>query len=202
MIIKILKAFMGVALISSSSMALAEGKFAYRQPMQGVDASPTFGMTSVEKQEYNMCLNEKIFLEEEIYYEEDEVDIVIPDNTFVLDIENGFYMLRTGYGDAVEYYWDGERVDSLGGAGGIHRYVDSPDEIKNSPYYDKFITSGYRVFVIRGSGSYEHQYSYVTYDGDYNTGEKEIKEVEKTRMVEQKTENYDWCVLNGYPTAN
>ena len=48
-----------IGLMASSSLALAEGKFAYRQPLQGIDVSPTFGMTKTEKQEYlnniDMC---------------------------------------------------------------------------------------------------------------------------------------------------
>lgn len=41
----ILKTVLAIGLVASSSMALAEGKFAYRQSLQGVDGQEYYGMS-------------------------------------------------------------------------------------------------------------------------------------------------------------
>lgn len=75
---KVLKTVLALGLVASSSFALAEGKFVFRQPLQGVDGQQYYGMSqsqiddAIAEQERlaqieadkAMCLNESTWMEE------------------------------------------------------------------------------------------------------------------------------------------
>ncbi|WP_083026541.1 hypothetical protein [Vreelandella lionensis] len=120
---RILKTVLAIGLVASSSLAVAEGKFAYRQQLKGVDASPTFGMTEQEKQEHlsnvEMCSNEGVFEtgehEETIIY---NVEITLEAGVPVYNKDFGTYWQVqncSAYPAGQAYprpHVDGKRVDN------------------------------------------------------------------------------------------
>ena len=167
---RILKMAVVIGLVASSSLAVAEGKFAYKQPLRGVNASPTFGMTETEKQEYT----ENVEMCEEQYNGWENGYSRYSNSTYV-NAQNQHY--HTSY----NLYINGNRV---------LRFSDprtAPHGQKVTDLHREVLserTDLYRVGDLKMSGSNGFQYWYyeITY----------LK----------KTENYDWCVDNGYQTAN
>lgn len=198
---RILKMAVIIGLVSSSSLAVAEGRFAYKQPLQGVDASPTFGMTVSERQ--SMCLTQEI-------------------TTKQVEKTRTAYKTELRQIDGVEMYdvslrEDGRAVDGgdyyffrRGGPG--HDTIRYKDEC-NLDFYHQ----GEEILEWCGKkfkfGEVRHNFTnHISTSGGiaylhpiYLISEQEVEvpyEETYTADVDIKSENYDWCVANGYQTAN
>lgn len=176
----ILKTVLAIGLVASSSFALAEGKFSYRQLLQGVDANPTFGMTQSEKDEYQtqkMCLKEFGEIQEErtkTSYKTETVTVNEPSRY------NSTHYWTKNYSTAKSNARYGSY--SCGGAG----------------YTASSCTSG-GVTIRKGAyqGSYRYSVS-ISYQDRVSVPYEETY----METVREKSDKYDWCVNNGYETAN
>jgi len=162
--------------------------------LQGVDANPIFGMTETEKQEYlanvEMCLKEEI-LEittwsggKNIFHwpsGETRMNNLIygqieENGTSDIVIGSSDHFLRK-YGQSTSSYIT---------------YI-TPDKSLGSPageYFD--LNSRFRVKVVNDKNQAEMIRGILRYP----------LYAEKETILNEKTENYDWCVNNGYQTAN
>lgn len=170
---KNLKRVLAIALLASSSLAFAEGKFAYQLPINGVKASPTFGMTENEKQDWKeeqeniaMCLNENS--QSGSYYNREANN----ENFFLEEVYRGKsgYMVTTEYREQVVMH-DGNVI-------GSHSGNTPSNALRNEYRGDSVITEN------SNSGYPRTEYNYYKIN------------------IEDETENYDWCVTNGYDTEN
>lgn len=180
-----LKTVLAIGLVASSSLALAEGKYAFRQPLQGVDANPTFGMSTqeierieaeklaqIEQENINMCSKERLDeVEENIItnYPKEERYITSSARSYITHATN------TGY---TQYFWDGPLIKSEYGMTSAPNGYEIGDYKESTSCCD-------RINNIR-------RYSIIKLA--YTDTETVIRE--------EKSENYDWCVNNGYKTAN
>jgi hypothetical protein len=178
-----------IGLVASSSFALAEGKFAYRQPLQGVNANPTFGMSQSQIDEANkieadkaMCLNEETYETEVVTYHKGSTSTWFtmdtnPDGTLTSSgVFNGISVLN-----GQKQWWYMGRAISRTTSNSVN-YGDSTFKqgAKGGEYYGGGCECWVPVYKI-------------------------IEETPATTTIStktEKTENYDYCVDKGYPTAN
>lgn len=258
-----LKTVLAIGLVASSSLALAEGKFTYRQLLQGVDASPTFGMTTTEKQAHQeklaniaMCakeekntVNEVIVVEEPVIVEKNITETIVEEEVIYTLASDEWYHLAEGNlpSDLISLYSSQGRPSasyhyrvSVGGDSKFVEFVFNGEVIKTGYTTHMGSSSGWYTdashitvapppgFSIGSYQSYGGVFLssdapsqngriynfYIINDSPYDfTGnvEKQVEstieveemiEVEKEIQVEKITENYDWCLSNGYETAN
>lgn len=170
---RILKMAVMIGLMASSSLAVAEGKFVYKQPLQGVDASPTFGMTSAEKQAWQEE-QETIAMCAEEYKESTTSYSREAGNQSYVRLMSVSLTTYNRYED--EYYLNGTRVYFYG------RYSGGGSTPRISGSKTGYSIGEQKDYEVTGSLNYRHRY----YEIIHNI----------------KTEKYDWCVSNGYQTAS
>ncbi|EHA17152.1 hypothetical protein [Halomonas sp. HAL1] len=185
-----LKTVLAIGIVASSSLALAEGKFAYRQPLQGVNASPTFAMTKSEKQFYEenkanieMCSVQKDEirnweLDQIRHYNGDFQDIIAG-----YAYDNGIFKIFVGSDisrviDSIDHSATGVMTEERLSGKVISNYLEV-----GAKYRARFHIDG----GVKEQGSTYQAYALY---------------LEKEKVISEKTENYDWCVANGYETAN
>jgi hypothetical protein len=164
----ILKMAVVIGLVASSSLALAGGKFVFREPLGGVDASPTFGMTTTEKQAYQENLANIEMCAKEVKSTE------------------RFYNIE---GDG-KFYFSSLSTRTCDGL-----RQKSSDTVINDVLYTSLSGTNYsRGEHVESIGEQTITCGNLT-SVRYTTHYYEVIE-------EVKTQNYDWCVNNGYKTAN
>jgi hypothetical protein len=196
-----LKTVLAIGLVASSSLALAEGKYAFRQPLQGVDGQQYYGMSqsqvddAIAEQERlaqieadkAMCLNESTWTEEVTKYE-------------TVTTTESVYGTKGPYRNS----WNNISYDSSGeyntivyvkwGGTGQHNFATY---VGNLPF-----PNGYTI--QDGSTTYTASSCDATGCAVTKTGyhlEETTHQEPYTEIVTVKTDNYDYCVNKGYETA-
>jgi len=197
---RILKIAVVIGLVASSSLAVAEGKFVYKQPLQGVDASPTFGMNQSEIDKYK-CYQEERSIVQEVEYvtkykrEKQYGNWSGPYSSYW---SNGDYIsYSVGLTTSRDYYavsWRGSRAGQFSSSTTPYSGMLWDSRSSVDTYYQyKFGTCG------KGGNAYT-----TCTDLSRRLVNTESVPYQEETLVDKiiKTENYDWCVTNGYETAN
>lgn len=197
-----LKIVLAIGLVTSSSLALAEGKAVFRQPLGGVYGQPYYGMSqgeiddAIAEQERQaqieadkaMCLNESTWTEEVTKYK----TITTTETVFktVGPVRSGFsnisYDSSGQYNTTVKIKWAGTIE---------HTFVTY---VGNLPLY-----SGYSV--QNGGATYRASSCDATGCAVTRTGPVDEQKTHQEPYIEtvtMKSENYDYCVSNGYETED
>lgn len=175
---KILKTISLIGIMTASSLALAEGRYVIRFPIQGVTASPTFGMTESEKQEYIQNKNNAEMCKDETQEVVTEYSVESDDKTYVMIRTNA---RRTNI--KYQVVWLNDQRIHYSGSSIIRPFFDE--------YKGDFMGRELHTENVLSPDSTGGNY---TYDNIY--------EYFYAYKGESKSENYDWCVDNGYETAN
>jgi len=184
----ILKTVLAIGLVASSSLAVAEGKFAYRQPLQGVSAIDNYGLTEseIEQKNIDMCLNES------------GNGVEFRDWDF--DANNGFFIYSTSN---VMLSWSGvihrqKVLPSFSGWDQRATYINENWEEGTAWYYKDGYSYGATNCSSISSSIYD-----VPLNINPNSCEQVIRwQGDSYRPQAMPTENYEWCVTNGYQTAD
>lgn len=219
---KILKTVLATGLVASSSFALAEGKFVFRQPLQGVDGQEYYGMSqsqindAIAEQERlaqieadkAMCLNEtytetlKWEVDQKIYDKR-----TLDENSIWggITINDNIPLVRVGellsQGGPFSSYPPEDRFPNSPGIRSPMMYIDVPESGLNGDpenYLDpntRYRANIYPEGGIRATANVELQ--------DGTTVSARLYEVNIEKLIAKidATENYQWCIDQGYPTA-
>jgi hypothetical protein len=177
----ILVSLIGIGIFSFTSFAVAQDKHAARFPVRGVQSSPTFGMTESEKQVWQeeketiaMCLKEYVVSGE--YYNNESGN-----ETYYMEAASKYtsgYMILTSY-VAQEAYHNGNNIET----GVLYKSSSTGRYSPNTTMRNKYMGEKMET-VLSNSGTPRTEYYYYSI------------------ILEEKTQNYDWCVNNGYSTKN
>lgn len=195
---RILKTVLATGLVASSSFALAEGNFTYRQQITGVNTTnPTFGMNESEKIEYQ---NEIMCSTEETWTETVEKTVAVVDyyETVSEKIAGPVYNRSSNraYKCNPSAVWTPGKYNWVYNLGGVS--------------YNGSSTSGTTrqhnsTTIVKAVGSDRDSSTSCTFLA-VEVWKKRQKPVYKNVTTEQvvvnKTDNYDYCTSNGYQTAN
>lgn len=213
-----LKTVLAIGLVASSSLALAERKYAFRQPLQGVDANPTFGMTTTEKQAYQenlanieMCASESVQIIQEERVEIVEFEGPVKERKLVGPVYDERYMkayrsdgmINTYGSNTYSQFYDFSTYGHEVNTNGAQQIKINSGHIlgRRSPFVDG---SRYVIKAVIGTDMIPENETATSHPVELWEDYKEIEQKENIYLVdvEHKTENYDWCVNNGYQTAN
>jgi hypothetical protein len=170
---KILKSSLLIGLIASSMSVIAQEKYIAKFLLNGVNANPTFGMTTTDKQAYQenienieMCLKE--FSDSGSFYNRNEGE-----ESFFLQV---VYRGKSGYQVTTEYKSQTVKHNGVE----IGNYVGST--------YGTELMYQYKGDIITTE----------TTNSGYPTTEYRYYEIN----IDSQSENYEWCVNNNYDTKN
>jgi len=197
-----------------SSYAMAQN-YVFRTLSYGVKASTPLIEDTDETTA--MCLGESVRSEIEEYIEEEEQitsSCTVPagetvfshsisrENRCNLMGDTFLYVYSYGTYAKAEFVWDSESF-------GQFRIENIDPELEGQDWINFIDNSNIPVqFNVPTSGDLMHtdlggaKFYMLSMKSDYEYEKIEAFPVVKTREVEVKTENYDWCVDNGYETAS